>query len=209
MLGDNTAIKPQYLLTAKALRPHLNIGSERVSVAIGGESGCGKTVTALALARVLAEEGINAVILHQDDYFNRPPRTNHNHRLLDMGSIGSQEVNLNLLQEHINQFLTGENTLQKPLVDYENNVILTENIDLQHAQIILIEGTYSMLLSNIDTKIFIKRNYHDTYTARIARGRDIANDFVEQVLEIEHQLIAPLFAHADILIERDYGVHKF
>jgi uridine kinase len=45
----------------------------RTVIAVAGESGSGKSVTAIDLAAVLNRAGIGAAIIHQDDYFIRPP----------------------------------------------------------------------------------------------------------------------------------------
>jgi uridine kinase len=208
MIGDNILIQPKYLHTAAAIRPYLKIGDAPICIAIGGESGSGKTVTALAIAQLLQEENSLCVVLHQDDYFKLPPKSNHAKRILDIRQVGMQELHFELLQKNIHDFFHGVKSIEKPLVDYDNNLILQETIALDGVKVLIIEGTYSMLLKEVTHKIFMKRNYHDTYLNRLARGRDIATDFVEQVLEIEHQLIAPLLAKADIIVEKDYTVVK-
>lgn len=208
MIGDNIIIQAKYLETAAQLLPYLPPTDARICVAIGGESGSGKTVTALALKQLIDERGGCATVLHQDDYFKLPPQTNHNARVANMAHIGVQEVDMLALQEAINGFLVGSNRLVKPLIDYQANTILEETMPLEATKILLIEGTYSMLLDNIALKIFIARNYHDTYSHRVARGREEASDFIEAVLAIEHQLIAPLYANADLIIQRDYSITK-
>ncbi len=206
MIGDNKTIKPQYLVTAQRLLPYLNLQAERLCVAVGGESGCGKTVTALALQHILANQNTTAVILHQDDYFKLPPASNHRNRELDLCNVGTQEVDLKLLQAHINLFLAGATSITKPLVDYNNDSILSENIALHNTKIMIVEGTYSMFLNDNMLKIFIDRTYNDTYLARMARGRDVANEFVEQVLAIEHQIIAPCRSKAAVIIDKNYDI---
>lgn len=208
MIGDNITIQAKYLETAAQLLPHLPPSDARICVAIGGESGSGKTVTALALKQLLDEKGRYATVLHQDDYFKLPPQTNHQARVANMAHIGVQEVDMLALQQAIDGFLMGSNRLIKPLIDYQANTILEETIALETTKILLLEGTYSMLLDNIALKIFIARNYHDTYQQRMARGRDEASAFIEAVLAIEHRLISPLYANADLIIQRDYSITK-
>ena len=45
-------------------------------IGVAGESGSGKSVTATALVAALDAAGVRTAIIHQDDYFLRPPRTN-------------------------------------------------------------------------------------------------------------------------------------
>ena len=77
----------------------------RVVIAVAGESGSGKSTTATRLGRALSNAGVRAGLIHQDDYFLRPPRTNHEYRLLDLAHVGPHEVNLDLLQTHLDAFL--------------------------------------------------------------------------------------------------------
>jgi uridine kinase len=43
-------------------------------------------------------------VLHQDDYFVRPPRTNHAHRVRDLRAVGPHEVDLARLAAHVAAF---------------------------------------------------------------------------------------------------------
>ena len=65
--------------------------ADRVVIAIAGESGSGKSVTATTLAGELDATGIVTIVLHQDDYFLLPPRTNHEHRVHDLRNVGPHE----------------------------------------------------------------------------------------------------------------------
>jgi uridine kinase len=67
-------------------------------------------------------------------------------------------------------------------------MILNEKIERTITSLI-VEGTYILEIDDFDFKIFIDRNYKDTYENRMKRNRDEKSDFVEQVLEIEHQII--------------------
>jgi hypothetical protein len=56
------------------------------------------------------------------------------------------------------------------------------------------------LLQNADVRAFIDRNYRQTKKARLKRARDPDVDFLEKVLEIEHQEISTHKARADVVI---------
>ncbi len=47
---------------------------QRYTISLAGESGCGKTETSKALIEELSRNGINAIVLGQDNYFFLPPR---------------------------------------------------------------------------------------------------------------------------------------
>lgn len=209
MIGDAIHIKEAYFITANSIFGLLQdtlSRSNKFVIGIGGESGSGKSVTATCLQKVLVENGIKTHIIHQDDYFFYPPKTNHEMRVVNFDHIGYQEVNINLIEQHIEAFKRDETKINKPLVNYHENTIISETVDFHNVKVLLIEGTYILKLPNLDFRIFIDRNYQDTLPQRKARGREAITPFVEKVLEKEHQLILPLKQNADLIISKDYSV---
>lgn len=209
MIGDAIHIKEAYFITANSIFGLLQESisrSNKFVIGIGGESGSGKSVTATCLQKVLEENGIKTHIIHQDDYFFYPPKTNHEMRVVNFDHIGYQEVNINLIEQHIEAFKRDETKINKPLVNYHENTIISETVDFHNVKVLLIEGTYILKLPNLDFRIFIDRNYQDTLPQRKARGREAITPFVEKVLEKEHQLILPLKQNADLIISKDYSV---
>lgn len=209
MIGDAIHIKEAYFITANSIFGLLQdtlSRSNKFVIGIGGESGSGKSVTATCLQKVLEENGIKTHIIHQDDYFFYPPKTNHEMRVVNFDHIGYQEVNIGLIEQQIDAFKRDETKINKPLVNYHENIIISETIDFHNIKVLLIEGTYILKLPNLDFRIFIDRNYQDTLPQRKARGREAITPFVEKVLEKEHQLILPLKQNADLIISKDYSV---
>ena len=207
MIGDVIHIKSEYYQTADAILGLLELsGDHRKVLLVGGESGSGKSVTAMCLQQRLHLKGVSALVLHQDDYFHLPPKTNHEKRLNDVQWVGLQEVKLDLLQIHLNMFLDHQPTLTKPLVNYRTNGILEENVPLSAYQIIIIEGTYVLQLHDAHTGIFMDRNYQQSRAQRLSRNREPYDEFIEQVLQIEHIIIRGLRPKAHILVNPDYSV---
>jgi uridine kinase len=124
----------------------------------------------------------------------------------DIGWVGTNEVRLDLLDEHLAAATAGEESITKPLVLYADDVVTTETMSLRDLDVVIAEGTYTTLLDNVDTRIFIARNRLETMAARRRRGREEMDPFIERVLEIEHEIIAPHRELADVLITRDYEV---
>ncbi len=60
--------------------------------------------------------------------------------------------------------------------------------------------------SNVDTRVFIARNRLETLDARMRRGREQFDPYIEQVLEIEHAIISAHRARADVVLSREYEV---
>jgi uridine kinase len=177
-------------------------------VAIAGESGSGKTVAASELVAALEAAGAPTGLLHQDDYFVRPPRTNHEHRERDIDSVGPQEVDLARLAAHVAAFRRGEDGVAGPRVDYPGNRFVEVRHDFAGRRVLVVEGTYVLGLPDVDVRVFCAATYLDTRERRRRRARDVDSPFVERVLAIEHVLIAPYAARADVVIGLDYVLRR-
>ena len=211
MIGDQTDIKKEYLILANEvwdqIEKKIDTKAAQLVIAIGGESGSGKTILASALKITGEERNKNAAVLHQDDYFKLPPETNHNARLQDINAVGKDEVHLDLMQEHTASFKNGVSSIIKPLVDYKKNSFIEESINFEEVEILILEGTYVLGLHQINCKIFIDRNFLQTKKNRMARNRDHQDEFVEKVLSIEHEIIKKYKGEADIIVDDQYKIY--
>jgi uridine kinase len=186
-----------------------NSTKETKIIAIAGESGCGKTVTARALSKYLTHSGKNVITLHLDDYFKLPPAKNHEKRLADFEWIGPNEVRLDLLQKHIDCIAKKQkSTLEIPRMNWTTDKEESELVSTIKCDIILIEGTYSLMLERLDIAIFMEHSYLDTLENRLFRNREPLSEFSQKVLEREHEIIKKQKLKADIIINKNYSVSK-
>jgi len=211
MRGDRLLIEPCHRKAAEAIRHALDTncsstGRTPVVVSIGGESGSGKSEIGRALADLYANDGKAVVLLQQDDYFRLPPKTNEQKRRRNIGWVGMEEVRLDLLDAHLMELREGASELVKPLVDYAANEITDEALQVKNVEIVIVEGTYTTVLKSVDSRVFIDRTYIQTAASRRRRARDAQDPFIDQVLELEHQIIAAHIERADIVVTSDYGV---
>lgn len=176
----------------------------RMVVGVAGESGSGKTHTAIALARALGEG--RAALLHQDDYFHLPPRANHARRCGDLGQVGAHEVDLGLLGRHIAAFRAGARNVTVPVVDPPSDSILTRRMDFSAVDRLIVEGTYVLQLDDLDVGIFLTATHHDTEERRRRRDRDPILPVTERILAIEHAIIAQQASRADLLVDGDFRI---
>jgi uridine kinase len=215
MKGDIIVVEQKHEETAKKIIPviirNIKEKSSRYIMTVAGESGSGKSETGKALVDQLEKHNIRSILLGQDDYFKLPPQSNDARRREDTQWLGPHvEVNLDLMQQNINHALAGQNSITKPLIDYNSNSIEQEEIDLTGVDVVIAEGTYTSLLRNIDRKIFIAKNRLDTLEHRKKRNRggEVEDPFIEEILKTEHKIIAGHRYLADFVITKDDVVIK-
>lgn len=193
-------------LVAQLVTEH-RLGSTPLVIGVAGESGSGKSTAATQLADALTARGIATALIHQDNYFIRPPRTNHAFRLQDLGSVGPQEVQLNLITDHMAAFRRGA-TVTAPVVNYPENRFDQETRAFNGVQVLIVEGTYVLMLDGLDVAVFLEATHADTHERRMARNRDIWEPIIDTILDIEHRLIAPQRNRAHWLIDRAFHLRR-
>ncbi len=213
MKGDKLVLQDYHKRAASEIVPHIvkNIRKKknRYVITVAGESGSGKSETGKAIVDELDRFGIKSVLLGQDDYFVLPPKSNDTKRREDPEWLGPHvEVKLDVLEQNLVNAIQGKREISKPLVDYDSNTIEDEIINLDGIKVLIAEGTYTSLLKHVDTRIFISRNWLDTleHRQKRKRGDEAGDPFIEQVLSIEHKIIAGHKQLADILITKDFDV---
>ena len=191
---------------AGAIEDAVRAAARTYTISVAGESGSGKSETGKALKEEIERLGFSAAVLQQDDYFVLPPKSNDAKRREDITWVGAQEVRVELLDEHLAAAQRGEKSITKPLVIYDEDRITEEEMALEGIEVLIAEGTYTTLLEHVDTRVFINRNRLETLESRKKRGREEIEPFLEEVLEIEHDIISKHIIWADIVITRDYDV---
>jgi uridine kinase len=207
MIGDRVNTKPKHSQAANEVFALIQdeLQGGRLTFTVAGQSGAGKSEVAEELASQLESHGLKTIILQQDDYFFYPPKTNHNRRVEDIEWVGVNEVNLQLLDQQLATFKNAKPQLmEKPLVVFEEDRIISEKLDLSPFQAMIVEGTYTTLLKNVNFHVFIDRDYHDTKDDRKERGREAIDNFSEQVMKIEDAIISKHRTLADIVISKEF-----
>jgi mannosylfructose-phosphate synthase len=211
MEGDKLLIRKYHVKAAekiaRLLIPEILLCPSKYAVTIAGESGSGKSEIAQVFSKVLNRNNIKNIIIQQDDYFRLPPKTNHNARRSDISLVGTGEVKLSLLNKNIRSFKDPKTAqFQKPLVKFKEDKIDKEAVKVRSVKVVIVEGTYTSLLKNIDKKVFLSRTHKDTLQARRARRRDKIDRFDEKILAIESKIISKHKKLANILVEKNYSV---
>ncbi len=210
MRGDIIIVGDHHRTAAAAifafLEPRIRSSPHPYRITVAGESGSGKSETAEAIADACRAHGLEPFVLQQDDYFVLPPRSNDRRRREDISWVGTDEVRMDLLDEHLKAARRRSPGITKPLIDYEADRIGEETVDLSACDVVIAEGTYTTLLAHAEFRVFIARTRLDTLEARRERAREPIEPFLERVLEIEHRIIAPHREVADAIIDRDYEI---
>lgn len=212
MRGDILIIDDNHRKAAaevvKIIFPEIEKSNKKFVISVAGESGAGKSEIAASIAEVLEKKGLKCFIFQQDDYFVYPPKTNAKTREKDINWVGEKEVKLDLIDEELKMIAEGQTKIEKPLVIFEEDRIDKETVDLTDAEVIIVEGTYTTALKNIDQKVFIDRDLYDTKASRLKRNREKQDKYLEKILTIEHEIISAHKVLADVIITKDYNAIK-
>ncbi len=206
MLGDVLLITEKHEKAAEQIVDRLSrIESDKMVIAIGGESGSGKSELAHVISRRLKDKGELAKILHIDNYYRISPQERTEWRKRHgVESIGLSEYNWDLINQNIAEFRESKEAVL-PCID-----LLTDQEDrlitnFEGIKYLIVEGLYP-LRADADLKIFIDLTYHETKKAQILRGKEPQNEFRLQVLQREHEVVQSLRPSADLLVTKDFDV---
>ena len=212
MLGDKIFIEDHHRSAASKivtfLLSKLNRGKLKKVICIAGESGSGKSEIATEISSILRKNKVSSVILRQDDYFIYPPKINDLKRREDLGWRGVKEVKLQLLNAHVNSFQKGSKYILVPTIEYDSTSINLRKLFFKDIKLLIVEGTYTSLLNDIDHRIFIARDFNQTLKHRLKRNRGASelDDFTNEVLKKEHEIISNHKCLADIVIDCNFAV---
>ena len=206
MLGDVLLITEKHQRAGAQIVERINrIESDKIVVAIGGESGSGKSELAHVVARALKDQGRLAKILHIDNYYIVRPQDREAWRK-DNGieSIGLGEIDWDLLDLHLDDFREGR-TAVLPCID-----LLTDQIDELHTdfspiKVVIVDGLYPLHVE-ADMRVLIDLTYHDTKKAQLLRGKEPANEYRLSVLKQEHEVVQSLRPLANFLVTPEFNL---
>jgi uridine kinase len=206
MLGDVLLIEEKHYKAADQILNLLeDVNEKKYIIAIGGESGSGKSELAHVLAKKIKSTGDLAKILHIDNYYKIPPRERTAWRQENgYKSIGLNEYDWDLINNNINEFLNDE-IATLPSID-----LLTDQVDqlitnFRGIRFLIIEGLYSNK-AKADIRVFIDLTYHDTKKAQLLRGKEPQNEYRLKVLEREHEVVQSLRPLANLIVTKEFDI---
>jgi uridine kinase len=116
-------------------------------------------------------------------------------------------VRLDLLDEHLRIIKKHQvATLSIPVMNWVTDTEESAMIDVANADVVLVDGTYTSLLTEVNIKIFITTSCAQTKQNRINRNREPVTDFIERVVAKESSIIQPHAVLADIWVDDNLQV---
>jgi len=203
MLGDILLIEEKHKLAAEAIVRRLqSLPGEKIVIAIGGESGSGKTELGHEVARLLKAQGTPAKVMHIDNYYKTSPQERNPWRQAHgIESIGYTEYDWEAINRNLAEFRADADQAIMPCIDLltdQEDRLLTSFKGLRY---MVIEGLYAVK-AEADLRVFIDLPYHETKKAQLLRGKESVDEWRMQVLEREHQVVRSLRPLADLIVDK-------
>lgn len=207
MLGDVLLITEKHKKAAQQIVERLQeIEGEKIVVAVGGESGSGKSEIAHEVAHRLKGLGTPAKVMHIDNYYKTSPQERNPWRKEHgVESIGYTEYDWDTINRNLDEFRADKDNVTMPCID-----LLTDQEDQLHTSFkglryMVIEGLYA-IKAEADLRVLIDLTYHDTKKAQLVRGKEKMNACRLSVLQREHEVVQSLRPLVDLLITKDFDV---
>jgi uridine kinase len=207
MLGEVLLITEQHKKAAQAVYQRVcTLPGDKIVIAVGGESGSGKSALGHEIARLLKERGTPAKLMHIDNYYKTSPKERTPWRKTHgIASIGYNEYDWQAINRNIAEFRADANHVLMPCID-----LLTDQEDqlqtsFKGLRYLVIEGLYA-LQASADIRIFLEPTYLETQKAQELRGKENLDEWRLKVLEREHQVVISLRAKADWIITKQFDL---
>lgn len=207
MIGDVLLITPDHQKAAAGILSFLDrLPGKKIVLAIGGESGSGKSEIAHEVARNLKLRNTPAKIMHIDNYYLTSPtertpwRKEHG-----LDSIGYTEYDWKTINRNLKEFRQDQDQVSMPCIDLLTDQEDTLITSFKGIKYLIVEGLYA-IQADADLKVLIDLTYHETKKAQFKRGKEPTNEYRWQVLQREHEVVQSLRPEADLLVTKSFTV---
>ena len=209
MLGDVLLIEEKHKKATEAIVEHINtMEGDKIVIAVGGESGSGKSELGHEIARLLKSQNTPAKVMHIDNYYKTAPQERNPWRMAHgVESIGYTEYDWDSINRNLEEFKADADDVTMPCID-----LLTDQEDLlktsfKGLRYMVVEGLYAVQ-AEADLRVFIDLTYHETKKAQLLRGKENVDEWRMQVLQREHEVVRSLRPLADLIVDKNYQVKE-
>jgi len=182
---------------------------EKISLAIGAESGSGKSEISHLVAGSLFKSSrrLKSFMVHTDDFFVLPHKERNELRLkTNLESVGPSEIDFDELNYVLKNFERGGQVLL-PVLEFITSSAYKLLVDFKDVQVLICEGLYAPMLE-VTISMFIDMTYRDNEDFNVLRGKEVADAFRQRVLEREHRAVGELRKRVDYLITKEYALTR-
>ena len=209
MLHDVLLITDKHKKAAEQIVEEINtMEGQKIVIAIGGESGSGKSELGHEVARLLKGLNTPAKVMHIDNYYKTSPQERNPWRKAHgVKNIGYTEYNWDFINRNLEEFCEDAAVAVMPCVDLltdQEDFITTSFHGLRY---MVVEGLYAVKIE-ADLRVLIDLTYHETKKAQLVRGKETMDEWRLQVLEQEHQVVQSLRPLADLIVTSEFDVEK-
>ena len=209
MLHDVLLITDKHKKAAEQIVEQINtMEGQKIVIAIGGESGSGKSELGHEVARLLKAQNTPAKVMHIDNYYKTSPQERNPWRKAHgVKNIGYTEYNWDFINRNLEEFCEDAAVAVMPCVDLltdQEDFITTSFHGLRY---MVVEGLYAVKIE-ADLRVLIDLTYHETKKAQLVRGKETMDEWRLQVLEQEHQVVQSLRPLANLIVTPEFDVEK-
>jgi len=209
MLHDVLLINENHKKAARQIVEHINqLEGGKLVIAIGGESGSGKSELGHEVARLLKEQKTSAKVMHVDNYYKTSPQERNPWRKAHgVECIGYTEYDWAAIEKNLKEFKEDAPVAIMPCID-----LLTDQEDFlttsfHGLRYLVVEGLYAVKVE-ADLRVLIDLTYHDTKKAQFVRGKEKMDEWRLRVLEREHEVVQSLRPMVDLIVTPEFDVKK-
>lgn len=209
MIGDVLLITDQHKKAADLIMEKIGDikALNKFTIAIGGESGSGKSELSHLVAKNFKQNGILVKIIHTDNFYTIPPSERSEWRKKNgFLKVGLEEIDWLSLDLTIQKFKEGSEWIM-PIIDLLSDQVDRLMTNFSNIKILILDGLYSLYM-DVDLKFMLDLTYKETKVAQIARGKENLDDERLKVLEKEHEAVQSLRPRADYIITKDFDIIK-
>jgi phosphoribulokinase len=179
-------------------------GARPVMLAVGGDSGTGKTTLTRGIYEIFGEENILNICL--DDYHTLDREEREHERVTALNPVAN---NIQLMEEHVRHLREGR-TIVKPVYDHSTGKFGDPEV-VRPRPIIIIRGLFPLLTQRLrsmfDVRVWLDPEdalkYHWKLQRDVAQRGYVVEQVIAQIIHRQddlRQFILPQARHADIVV---------